>query len=208
MSSPAMQVRSRLPRIAGVAVDRARLTVVPRRRTRAARMPFIALVTMVLLGGVVGLLLFNTSMQQASFAASALEDQATTLAAREQTLQMQLDALRDPQRIATAATRLGMVQACSPAFLSLGTGEVTGQPCAGTAAVPFRINPLPPGKPAALNPPAHIVYVAPPATGSTQHAQGKKHHAQAQHHQQHNSHADTGAGSRAPSGADGKKKSH
>ena len=53
------------------AVDRARLTVVPhRRRVRAPRMPFVTLVSVVLLGGIVGLLCFNTQMQQASFAAT------------------------------------------------------------------------------------------------------------------------------------------
>src|ERR1044071_5893536 len=102
MSNTAAQIRSRMPRIAEVAVEKARLTVVPRRRTRASRMPFVALVSMVLLGGVVGLLLFNTSMQQASFAATALEGQATTLTARQQALEMDLDRLRNPQRIAGA----------------------------------------------------------------------------------------------------------
>jgi outer membrane murein-binding lipoprotein Lpp len=159
MSNTAAQIRSRMPRIAEVAVERARLTVVPRRRTRASRMPFVALVSMVLLGGVVGLLLFNTSMQQASFAATALESQATTLTARQQALEMDLDRLRNPQRIANAAAGLGMVQAGSPGFLRLGSGEVTGAPSAGDGTVPFRINPLPPKKPALLNPAPTIVEV-------------------------------------------------
>ena len=128
MSSPAVQVRSRIPRIAGEAVQRARLTVVPRAGCARPAMPFVALVSMMLLGGVVGLLLFNTSMQQASFAATALESRATALAAREQALQMELDDLRDPQRVAGAAQRLGMVQAGNPAFLDLGTGKVIGVP--------------------------------------------------------------------------------
>ncbi len=43
------------------AVERARLSVVPhRRRVRAPRMPFVTLVSLVLLGGIVGLLCFNT----------------------------------------------------------------------------------------------------------------------------------------------------
>ncbi|MDF1603066.1 hypothetical protein [Nocardioides sp. YIM 152315] len=165
MSNAAMQVRSRIPRIAGAAVERARLTVVPRRRRSAGRAPFLALVSMVLLGGVVGLLLFNTSMQQASFASTALEQQATRLAARQQSLEMELDELRNPQRIAAAAKRLGMVQACSPAFLRLGTGEVQGQPCAGGGpeSPSLRINPLPPTKPAILDPPPNVVTVDPPA---------------------------------------------
>ena len=87
-------------------------------------MPFVTLVSLLLLGGVVGLLLFNTSMQQASFAATALEEQATTLSAREQTLQMELERLRDPQRVAEAAQRHGHGPRWHPAFLDLGTGKV------------------------------------------------------------------------------------
>lgn len=158
MSSPVPQIRSRVPRIAEEAFERARLTVVPRRRTRAARMPFVALVSLVLVGGVVGLLLFNTSMQQASFAATALEGQATTLAAREQMLEMELDELRDPQRIAGAAQRLGMVQACAPAFIKLGSGEVVGEPCAAVAS-PFPIWPAEPKLPAELNPAPNVIEV-------------------------------------------------
>ena len=158
MSDPVPQIRSRVPRIAEVAVERARLTVVPRRRTRAARMPFVALVSMVLVGGVVGLLLFNTSMQQASFAATALEGQSTTLAARQQMLEMDLDRLRDPQRIAAAAQKLGMVQACAPAFLELGTGKVVGQPCPAVASA-FPIWPAEPKLPAELNPAPNVVEV-------------------------------------------------
>ena len=86
MSQPVLQFRSRLPRIADAAIARARLTVVPRARTKTARVPFVVLVSMLLLSGVVGLLLFNTSLQQASFAQTALDEQATTLSAREQTL--------------------------------------------------------------------------------------------------------------------------
>lgn len=166
MNSSAAQVRVRVPRIAEYAVERARLTVVPRRRPRAARVPFVALVSIILLGGVVGLLLFNTSMQQASFASTALEEQADTLAARQQTLEMDLDRLRDPQRIATKAQHLGMVQAGNPAFLELGADRVVGEPSSGTAATPFRINPRPPAKPAAINPAPHVVVVPAPTQGT------------------------------------------
>lgn len=157
MSSQAVQIRSRVPRIAGAAVERARLTVVPRRRTRAARVPFVALVSLVLLGGVVGLLLFNTSMQQASFAATSLEEQARTLSAREQTLQMQLDVLRDPQNVASAAQAQGMVLPCQPAFLRISDGKVLGRPCVATAETRLRLQPLPPAKPRMLNPPPLVV---------------------------------------------------
>lgn len=158
MSTPAVQLRSRIPHrlgrgLADAAVERARLTVVPRRRTRAARMPFVMLVSLVLLGGVVGLLLFNTSMQQAAFAATALEEQASTLSAREQTLRMELDVLRDPQHVAERAQELGMVPATSAAFLRLSDGKVLGVPAEATATEGLRIRPRPPVKPAILSPP-------------------------------------------------------
>ncbi len=182
MSSPAFQIRSRVPRMAEAAVERARLHVVPRRRVRAARVPFVTLVSLVLLGGVVGLLLFNTSMQQASFAASSLETQARTLTAREQTLRMELDDLRDPQRVAEAAQAMGMVPALSPAFLQLSDGKVVGVPAAATRANALRIRALPPRKPAVLTP-APIVHeeVADTSTtktgggGSGGHDGGRKH---------------------------------
>jgi cell division protein FtsB len=159
MNTPALQLRSRMPRIAGAAVERARLTVVPRRRTRAARMPFVALVSLVLLMGVIGLLLFNTSMQQASFATTSLEEQATTLSAREQTLQMELDVLRDPQHVAERAQEMGLVQPCGSATLSLADGKVLGTPCAPGPGTGLRLQARPPAKPAILNPPVKTVKV-------------------------------------------------
>lgn len=144
MSSPAFQIRSRVPRMAEAAVERARLSVVPRRRVRAARVPFVTLVSLLLLGGVVGLLLFNTSMQQASFAATSLEEQATSLSAREQTLRMELDVLRNPQRVAEQAQKQGMVPGAVPVPIDLATGEVMrgkGAEAAVPAPAPLRIKP-------------------------------------------------------------------
>jgi|tagenome__1003787_1003787.scaffolds.fasta_scaffold20982929_2 hypothetical protein len=140
--SAASTARARLPRIADQAVERARLTVVPR-RSHAPRVPFVILVSVVLLGGVVGLLLFNTSMQQDSFKATALETQAAQLHAQEQSLQMELDRLRDPQEVAQRAERLGMVPILNPAFIRLSDGRILGNPIPATAADAQRITPLP-----------------------------------------------------------------
>lgn len=146
MSNPAPQLRSRLPRVAQAAVERARLTVVPRRRTRAPRVPFVTLVSAILLGGVVGLLLFNTSMQQASFDAAALERQASDLGARQEALQMDIQTLRDPDRIARAAQRQGLVIPTTTGVLDLGSGKVRGN------ALPANGPRLPLGPPASKRP--------------------------------------------------------
>lgn len=142
------------PRLAQAALERARLTVVPRtRRSRAPRVPFVTFVSVILLAGVVGLLLFNTSMQQASFRATALEKQATDLSAQQEALEMDIQVLREPQRVAQAAQRLGMVIPSTPAgILHLGTGRITGKPtpAAGSDSIPLRT----PGrsKPPSLDP--------------------------------------------------------
>lgn len=166
MSGVAARSPERQPRTrpAPGAPERAPLAVVPRTRNHATRVPFVTLVSLLLLAGVVGLLLFNTSMQQASFATTALEEQASTLAARQQTLQVELDALRSPQRVAEQARDLGMVLPAAPVFLDLRTGRVTG---ADAAAEPLdlRLLPKPPVKPEVLAPAPRVVRV--PATTAT-----------------------------------------
>jgi hypothetical protein len=154
--------RTRVPRFAEAAVERARLTVVPPRRaigrTQAARTPFAVLVIAMLVAGVVGLLMFNTNMQQASFTATALQQRVDAATAKEQALNMELDALRNPQRLASAAKDLGMVPPSQPAFISLD-GSILGVPAAATGADAVRINPLPTPKPASLKRKTVIVKV-------------------------------------------------
>ena len=187
MSSPAFQIRpgrirsagapSRVSGIAGAAIARARLTVVPRARTRTSRLPFVTLVSFVLLAGVIGLLMFNTSMQQASFSATSMEQQAATLTAREQTLRMELDVLRDPQRVARQAQRMGLVMPATPAFLQLSGGKVLGTPTPATRDNALRLLPKAPAKPAVLDPAPHIVTLeaTPPDTGAASGRPGHRH---------------------------------
>jgi hypothetical protein len=129
-------------------------------------MPFMILVALVLLGGVVGLLLFNTSMQQASFKATALELQASKLHAEEQSLQMEIDKLRDPQLVATRAQALGMVPLINPAFIKLSDGKVLGNPVPASTLDAQRLTPLPSRKPAELRlPPVTVIASEGPDTG-------------------------------------------
>jgi hypothetical protein len=151
MSTPLSQARS-LPRLAEAAVERARLTVVPRRVQKAPRIPFVTLVSLLLVGGVAGLLLFNTSMQQASFVATSMEQQAAVLAGKEESLRMQLQRLRDPQRVAARAKKLGMVPATDPAFIRLSDGKLLGRATPAAPTNTMRIEPPPPAKPESLRP--------------------------------------------------------
>lgn len=163
MSTLINQAR-RVPRIAEAAVERARLTVVPRASSRrAARMPFMALVSLLLVGGVAGLLFFNTSMQQTSFAATSLENRAERLEAQRQGLQMELETLRNPQRIAVQAKGMGMVPGAAPAFVRLSDGTVLGKPVPARADDAMRVAPLPTPKPKRLRPKPLVIT---PAVGA------------------------------------------
>lgn len=134
MSSTAPQRRTTptrarsAPQTPATALGRARLAVVPRLRSRAPRVPFVMLVSLLLLGGVIGLLLFNTSMQQASFDAQRLQDESEALAAREQALTTQLEELRNPDRLSRLACDRGMVVGENAVFLDARTGRLTGTP--------------------------------------------------------------------------------
>lgn len=152
MSSLTSPARVRPPRAAAAAVERARLAVVPNRSLRAPRAPFAVLVFVILVAGVVGLLMFNTHMQQASFRATRLADRAEALAAKRQALDMELERLRDPQRLADAGRKLGMVVPTVPAFVRLGDGTVVGVPTSATPEDAMRILPLPARRPSVLDP--------------------------------------------------------
>lgn len=162
MSNPLPQSRLRVQRIAEAAVERARLTVVPRTRTRAPKVPFVMLVSAVLLAGVVGLLMFNTSMQQHAFTASALETEATALRAEKQALRSDIEELRSMQSVAERAQKMGMVVQGAPAFLQLegDGGRVTGD---STEPVGLEFDAALPGatKPKSLVPGRRVVRLDP-----------------------------------------------
>lgn len=145
---------------------RQRLALVPATgRTNASRTPFVVLMVVILVGGVVGLLAFNTQMQQRSFAASKLQHRATALAAKRQQLRMELQQLDNPQHLAEAATRLGMVVPENPAFVSLQTGRVTGDPQMSTIGDRMNVRKPAATRPAGLTRPVKVVTVTAGAEG-------------------------------------------
>lgn len=162
-----VRIQGRSQRTAAVAVERARLSLVPPRRVRPPRAPFAVLVFAVLAAGIVGLLLFNTHMQQASFHATQLQQEADDLTARQQKLDMELEALRYPQRLAQAGRDLGLVVPPVPTFISLADGKVLGVPTVATPDDAERITGRPATLPPALNPPPIIKKVIVPPAGPT-----------------------------------------
>ncbi|MFL6061096.1 MAG: hypothetical protein ACJ72E_07695 [Marmoricola sp.] len=156
MSSLAYPNKVRAPRSAAASIERARLALVPTRSSRAPRAPFAVLVFLVLGAGVVGLLVFNTHMQQASFYATSLQKRADALAAKRQQLEMEMAQLRSPQSLALAARKRGMVVPPNPADLNLATGKIDGEPVAAGTGDGMRVAIPPKRKPSAINPAPRI----------------------------------------------------
>jgi hypothetical protein len=67
--------------------------------------------------------------------------------------------MRDPQKVAARAKRLGMVPGTGPAFIRLSDGKVLGNPTVAEPGVGMRIAPPPSPKPKSLRPDPIIVKV-------------------------------------------------
>lgn len=117
----------------------------------APRMPFVALITGLVVGGMALLLLLNTAsaaneLRRHSFVA---RDQA--IAAQLQELQNEVAASAAPGNLARAAAALGMVPALNPAFLVIGPDghvRVLGHPGPASGMVLAAPPPAPHSTPA------------------------------------------------------------
>ncbi len=95
---------------------------------RLPRTPFIVLVVGLVVAGVLGVLVLNTKINENSFRLSDLRATQAALDVQQQQLQQQLADLESPGNLRAAATRLGLVPAGTPAFISLPDGRVVGVP--------------------------------------------------------------------------------
>ncbi len=111
------------------------LRLVPQRRSKAARTPFVVVVVALLGGGLLGLLALNTVLAQDAFRLHTLKTEGKQLAVREQVLRREVEGLRTPEALAARATAMGMVPAGPPAFLRLSDGAVIGEPVPGEVPV-------------------------------------------------------------------------
>jgi len=92
------------------------------------RTPFLVLVIALVVAGVVGVLVLNTKINESSFRLGDLRANQAVLDLQEQQLSQRLADLESPGNLRAAATRLGLVPAGTPAFISLPDGRVVGIP--------------------------------------------------------------------------------
>ncbi|MEU5895601.1 septum formation initiator family protein [Streptomyces venezuelae] len=154
---------SKKPELRGRAARLARL--LPQGPSQAARTPFVLLVVLLLGGGLIGLLILNSSLNEGSFQLSELKKETKDLTEEEQELQREVDGYAAPDALQRRAQELGMVPGGDPAFLN-PDGTVRGVP--GTAARPSSLSYPAPRPQEVASPAASVsVPVTPPASPAT-----------------------------------------
>lgn len=113
------------------------LKVAPPPPVSVPRAPFVALILVVVVGGVLGILLVNTKINENAFRISKLQDQQATLDIQQQQLEKRIANYEAPGNLAAEARRLGLVESGPPAFIRLPDGRVIGvpQPARGQQAI-------------------------------------------------------------------------
>ncbi|GAA0735030.1 hypothetical protein Drose_29390 [Dactylosporangium roseum] len=108
-----------------------RLRVAPPAPVSAPRAPFVALVLVLVLAGVIGILVLNTRIAENAFKLDALKTKQSSLDQDEQRLRSDLANKESPVTLASRAKQLGLVPSRTPAFLLLPDGTKLEMPGPG-----------------------------------------------------------------------------
>ncbi|MEV8516642.1 hypothetical protein [Dactylosporangium sp. NPDC051484] len=100
----------------------ARLRVAPPVPVSAPRAPFVALVLVLVLTGVVGILVLNTRIAENAFKLDALKSKQSTLDRDEERVRSDLANKESPVTLASRAKQLGLVPSRTPMLLVLPDG--------------------------------------------------------------------------------------
>lgn len=104
------------------------LKVAPPPPVPVPRAPFVALVLLVVAGGVLGILLLNTKVNENAFILHDLRQEQAALDQRQQELEQEIARADTPAQLAEEARRLGLVEAEELAYLRLPSGELVHEP--------------------------------------------------------------------------------
>ncbi|GAA4254026.1 hypothetical protein GCM10022255_057120 [Dactylosporangium darangshiense] len=105
-----------------------RLRVAPPAPVSAPRAPFVALVLVLVLSGVIGILVLNTRIAENAFKLDALKTKQSNLDRDEERLRSDLANKESPVTLASRAKQLGLVPSRTPAFLVLPDGTKLEMP--------------------------------------------------------------------------------
>ena len=122
-----------------------RLVVLAGRKGKPSLLPFVAVLLVLGLLGMLALLLLNTELNKGAFTIKQQKATATKLTQEAEQIQQSLASLDGPGALASEASKLGMVPNGNPAFLA-PNGSVLGSPSAAPKSSP--VAPTPAGAPA------------------------------------------------------------
>jgi hypothetical protein len=105
-----------------------RLRVAPPPPVRVPRTPFVGLILVLVVGGVLGILAVNTKINENAFKREKLQQQQATLDRDEQQLKKEIADHEAPGNLTAEARKLGLVEAEDPAFIRLPDGKTIGVP--------------------------------------------------------------------------------
>ncbi|MGN9775636.1 hypothetical protein ACTMS0_07645 [Micromonospora sp. H33] len=114
-----------------------RLRVAPPAPVSVPRAPFAALIVVLVVGGVLGILLVNTKINENAFRLEKLQQQQAKLDLEQQQLNREIAEAEAPGNLTAAARKLGLVEAGEPAYIRLPDGKTIGvpQPASGQPSV-------------------------------------------------------------------------
>jgi hypothetical protein len=138
IGTAALKPRPReVPSAAPVSPAAPRLRVAPPPPVSMPRVPFVALVLLLVVGGVLGILVVNTKIAENAFRLDRLQKQQAALDVQQQQLEREIAAKEAPGSLAAAARKLGLVESGPLAYIRLQDGKVIGipQPAGGAPSV-------------------------------------------------------------------------
>lgn len=108
--------------------QRPKLRLAPPPAVSGPRVPFIAMIVVLVIAGVVGILALNQKINENAFKLDKLRAEQAKLDRQEQNLDEQIAERESPGNLAAAARKLGLVPAGAPAFIRLPDGRIIGVP--------------------------------------------------------------------------------
>ncbi|RZU77213.1 hypothetical protein EV384_5928 [Micromonospora kangleipakensis] len=105
-----------------------RLRVAPPPPVSVPRAPFVGLILVLVVGGVLGILLVNTKINENAFKLEKLQQQQAKLDVDQQQLEKEIAEQKAPGNLTANARKLGLVESGEPAYIRLPDGKTIGVP--------------------------------------------------------------------------------
>ncbi|MFE9690035.1 hypothetical protein [Micromonospora sp. NPDC005806] len=105
-----------------------RLRVAPPLPVRVPRAPFVGLILVLVVGGVLGILAVNTKINENAFRLEKLQQQQAKLDVDQQELEKEIAEQKAPGNLTANARKLGLVESGEPAYIRLPDGKMIGVP--------------------------------------------------------------------------------